>query len=315
MANLMVLVLGLPKAQYDVIVIGAGAAGLTAAMYAASLKLKTLVLEGRNPSRLQLAPTINNYPGFPEGISGAELLRRFREQALKFGAEIRKGDVVAANLIGRVKTITTHEASFTAEAVIIATGIQHAKAGIPGEDRLLGVGVSYCVLCDGPLFRGRKVAVVGDELEAVRDALTMSSIASQTYLASPTGSFNVDPQRLKEVEDRGVKVLRGLRVQAIEGLTMVEGLTVVDPGGNKYKLEVEAVFIASPKVPLTKILAKSGLQTDDKGCIKVDSRMRTNIEGVYAAGDCTCGGFQVSVSVGEGAKAALAAFAYLKAIK
>lgn len=307
----MGLGLNLPEPVRDVVIVGAGAAGLTAAMYAASLKLKTLALEGSPPPRLQLARVINNYPGFPGGISGAELLRRLREQALTFGAELRKGDVVAASLTGEVKTVVTREASFAAKAVIIATGIQHDKVGIPGEDKFLGSGVSYCAICDGPLFRGREVAVVGEGVEAVEDALTLSAIASRTYLASPTGAFQVDGRRLKEVEERGVELLKGLRVKSIEGAAAVEALRLTGPSGEERAIKVDGVFIASPKTPLTKILVKAGLETDDKGCIRVDSRMRTNIEGVYAAGDCTCGGFQASISVGEGAKAALAAFAYI----
>jgi len=301
-----------PEAEYDVIVIGVGPAGLTAAIYTSSLKLRTLVFEGSNPSRLKWAHAVNNYPGFPEGIQGAELLRRLREQALKFGTEIRKGDVLAADLIGDIKTVTTHDASVTARTAIIATGIQQKRTEITGEDRFLGAGVSYCVICDGPLFRSRTAAVVGEGPEAVDDAKTLSHIASKTYLVSPTGAFQASEKQLREVEEHRVEILKGSRVKAIEGITSVEALRLTDQKGNEQILKVHGVFIASTKTPLTRILSKSGLQTDDKGCIKIDGRMRTNIEGVYAAGDCTCGGLQASISVGEGAKAALAALAHIR---
>lgn len=218
-------------------------------------------------------------PGPSEGIQGAELLQRFREQALKFGTEIRKGDVLTADLIGDIKTVTTHDANVTARTAIIATGIQQKRTEITGEDRFLGAGVSYCVICDGPLFRGRTAAVVGEGPEAVDDATTLSHIASKTYLVSPTGRFQASEKQLREVEEHRVEILKGSRVKAIEGITSVEALRLTDQKGNEQILKVHGVFIASTKTPLTRILSKSGLQTDDKGCIKVDGRMRTNIEG------------------------------------
>ena len=149
------------------------------------------------------------------------------------------------------------------------------------------------MICDGPLFRSRTAAVVGEGPEAVDDAKTLSHIASKTYLVSPTGAFQASEKQLREVEEHRVEILKGSRVKAIEGITSVEALRLTDQKGNEQILKVHGVFIASTKTPLTRILSKSGLQTDDKGCIKIDGRMRTNIEGVYAAGDCTCGGLSV----------------------
>jgi thioredoxin reductase (NADPH) len=302
----------LPEVKYDVIIIGAGPAGLTAAIYTSSLKLRTLVFEGPNPSRLQWAHTVSNYPGFPEGIQGGELLRRVREQAIKFGAEIRKGNVLAADLVGEVKTVATQDTSLTARTVIIATGIQQKRTEVPGEDKFLGAGVSYCAICDGPLFRGRIVAVIGEGSEAVEDAATLSRIASKTYLVSPSGTFRAGDEELRKAEEHRVEVLKGSKVKAIDGVRSVEVLRLTDQKGDERVLRVHGVFIVSSMTPLTKILSKGGLETDEKGCIKVNSRMQTNIDGVYAAGDCTCGGLQASVGVGEGAKAALAVLARLR---
>lgn len=289
------------KPLYDVVVIGAGPAGLTAGMYCASMGFKTLIIEGFSPSRLQLVKKIYNYPGFPEGIAGFELLNRMRSQALKAGAEVKRGDVVAVDFLSSVKTVVTRAESITTFAVIIAVGLGKRKLDIEGEDKFLGLGVSYCALCDGPLYKGRVVALVSDELP--EDLLNLSKLASKVYF--------IPLKPLKNVENLPGNVeLLHVKVKAIEGVDRVEGLRITRNGVEEL-LRVDGVFISTRNIPFTSIIAKSGVEVDEKGCIKVNRDMMTSIEGVYAAGDCTCGGLQVVVAVGQGALAAIKAIAYI----
>ncbi|MEM1545193.1 MAG: FAD-dependent oxidoreductase [Candidatus Methanomethylicia archaeon] len=289
------------KPLYDVVIIGAGPAGLTAGIYCANMGFKTLVIEGSSPSRLQLAGQIHNYPGFPDGISGSELLNRIRIQALNAGAELRRGDVVAIDLLSPVKTVITRTESITTFTVIIAVGLGKRKLNIEGEDRLLGLGVSYCALCDGPLYKGKTVALVSDELS--EDLLSLSRLASKIYFIplKPLGGVSGLPDNVEVIN---------VKVKAINGVNKVEGLRIIKNGVEEI-LQVDGVFISTQTIPFTSIIAKSGVEVDERGCIKVGKDMTTNIEGVYAAGDCTCGGMQVAVAVGQGALAAIRAIAYI----
>ncbi len=295
------------KPSHDIIVIGAGPAGLTAGLYAASMGLRALILEGSIPSRLTMAHEIRNYPGFPESISGGELLERMRRQALEMGAEIRRGDALAFSLVGPVKMVTTREETYRAYAVILAVGLRRKRSKIEGEERLLGLGVSYCAICDGPLFKGRRVAVVGYGDEAVEDALLLSGMASRTYFIPLK---RLTEEQLERLRGSNIEIMEA-EVEAIEGEDYVEALRLRVEGETR-RLEVDGVFIVTEAAPLTDILARSGLEVDERGCIKVNRRQETNIEGVYAAGDCTCGGMQVATAVGEGARAAINAVSYVR---
>lgn len=291
------------------VVVGAGPAGLTASIYTSSLGLRTLVLEGKAPSRLALAREIRNYPGFLEPISGGELLLKFRQQAIRHGAEVKQEEVLSVSLLGPVKTAVTREGTYTSYSVVIAVGINKRKLNIPGEEKFLGLGISYCAICDGPLYKGRSVAVLGDGGEAVEDALMLSNLASRTYLIF-TGHLT-EEQRGK-LTSANVTLLEGFKVKSIEGDEVVRRLSLLKSTGEVLDLYVDAVFIVTEELPLAQLLAKSGVAVDKKGCIKVNRRQETNIEGVYAAGDCTCGGMQVATAVGEGARAAISAASYVR---
>jgi len=296
------------KPIYDIIVIGAGPAGLTAGLYAASLGAKTLILEGSIPSRLYLAKTIYNYPGFPNGISGEELLDLMKKQAMKKGAIIRRGDVVSLLLHAPIKTVITRKETLTARAVIIATGIQRRELRIPGEDKFLGSGVSYCAICDGPLYRGKRVVVIGSGDEAIRDAKFLSEIAKDTFFI-PLKALGKD--ELNNLREHNINVLLNYKVLEIVGKDKVEGVKVESPQGIEI-VYVDGVFIITEEVPTTTILRKAGIEVDDKGFVKVNLNQETNIKGVYAAGDCTGIGMQVSTAVGQGALAAINAIKYIR---
>jgi thioredoxin reductase (NADPH) len=294
----------------DVLIIGAGPAGLTAAIYVARAGKKALVLEGRSVSRLAIPYTIENYPGFPS-IESRELLGLFRTQAVSFGAEVMTGDAIAFALEGDPKYVTTKEAVIEASSIILATGKPVPKERlIPGEDRLIGQGVSYCATCDGPLFRGATVAAVGHADEALHDVQALESMGCNVLWVPGRAGGAADSEAAKALEGRGVTIRRGAKVKEIRGENRVEAILLESAGGPET-LAVAAVFIFR-EIPPGPLFEKAGVALDHKQCVAVDRFQRTNIPGVFAAGDNTCGGLQVVSAAGEGCVAALQALGYLR---
>lgn len=301
---------------YDAIVIGGGPAGLTVGIYAARIGLKTLILESKIlGGRAFEARMIENFPGFPEGISGRELVERMVRQTEKFGAEIVSSEeVVSLELSGGNKVVITRTAKYQGRALIFATGAQRRKLLVPGEEEFLGRGVSHCAVCDGPLFRGKVVAVIGSGDEAAEDALLLADFANEVLLITSKEELEIAENLRQRLEKKdNVKFLLNAKVEAIEGDVIVKAVKVVDVKNKKeQRIPVGGVFVALERIPMTQLMRKAGIDVDEGGCVKVDRRQRTNIEGVFAAGDCTCGGMQVATAVGEGARAALEAAAYVK---
>jgi len=301
---------------YDVIVIGAGPAGLTAAIYASRMGLKTLVLEANLPGgRAAEAPLIENFPGFPEGISGVELIERMIKQAENFGAEIRfPEEVLDIDLKGFPRSVTCRSGKYYGYSVIIATGTQRKKITVPGESEFLGRGVSYCAICDAPFFKDKTVAVIGFNNEALEDALYISNFAKKVIVVAHGGRGEVDEDLLRKCSEKMNIEFRDANVKSINGDIYVKSITLVGQAGVE-EVSVDGVFIVLGNVPATTIVRKAGIMVDERGCIRVDRMQSTNIEGVFAAGDCTCGGMQVATAVGEGAMAALQAYRYVKRVK
>jgi thioredoxin reductase (NADPH) len=296
--------------QTDVLIVGAGPAGLTAGLYVARAGKKALILEGRGPSRLNIPYKLENYPGFPS-IDSAELLAVIRRQAVSFGAEVVAGDAIAFALDGSPKYVTTKEAVAEAGAVILATGKPVPKERmIPGEDRLVGQGVSYCATCDGPLYRGVPVAAVGHSEEALEDVRALRSMGCRVVWVPGRPGGAADGPEARALEEQGVVIRRGAKIKEIRGRDRVEGVLVETPEGAEDLL-VSGVFVFR-EIPAGPLFAKAGIAIDDKQCIAVDRFQRTNIEGVFAAGDITCGGLQVVAAAGEGCVAALQALQYLR---
>ena len=294
----------------DVLIVGAGPAGLTAAIYVARAGKKALVLEGRGPSRLAIPYTIENYPGFPS-IDSKELLDKFRSQAVAFGAEVVAGDAIAFALEGTPKYVTTKEAVIEASAVVLATGKPFPKTRlIPGEDRLVGQGVSYCATCDGPLFRGATVAAVGHAEEALEDVHALQAMGVKVVWVpgKPGGAADTDGARA--LEGQGVTIRRDGKIKGINGEHRVESVVIETSAGTEV-VEVAAVFIFR-EIPPGPLFEKAGVALDHKQCVAVDRFQRTNIAGVFAAGDNTCGGTQVVAAAGEGCVAGMQALAYLR---
>ena len=294
----------------DVLIVGAGPAGLTAGLYVARAGKKALILEGRGPSRLAIPYTLENYPGFPS-IASQELLAVFRKQALSFGAEIVSGDAVAFLLDSDPKYVTTKDAMVEAGAVILATGKPVPRERmIPGEDRLIGQGVSYCATCDGPLYRGAAVAAVGHSDEAVEDVRALADMGCRVLWVPGKAGGAADGPEARALEERGVVIRRESRIKEILGETKVEGIVVESPASAEVA-DVSAVFIFR-EIPAGPLFERAGLTLDHKQCLAVDRFQRTNIAGVFAAGDITCGGLQVVAAAGEGCVAALQALIYLR---
>ncbi|MEM2922256.1 MAG: FAD-dependent oxidoreductase [Candidatus Bathyarchaeia archaeon] len=293
----------------DVIVIGAGPAGFSAGIYALRRGLRVLILEAKYPGgRLAEAPLVENYAGFPEGIRGVELARRMMAQFKRFGGRVNiNEEVIALDLKNQVKTVVTRKAKYVARAVIIAIGAQRRKLTIPGEDEYLGRGVSYCALCDGPLFTGQDVAVIGSGDEAFQDALFLAETASKVFLvvnSVATEANDALVSRLKNMEN--VSILRGYQAVRIGGDKFVRNLLLRRlTEGEEKLLPVQGIFVALGTVPITQLLKNAGVALDEYGWIKVDRKQRTNLKEVYAAGDCTGGGMQVATAVGEGAMAGI----------
>jgi len=300
---------------YDVVIIGGGPAGLTAAIYAARANLKTVVLD-KHPKAGALGMTqrIENYPGIPEPISGAELLEILRRQAIQFGAEYVQAQVTGVDLLKDPKEVFSSAGTFYGRTVIIATGAMGHKPSIPGEARLVGRGVSYCAVCDAPFFAGKDVAVIGDNDEALEELAFVSRFAKTVYLIS----HHKEPKASQEAIERARQLpnivwLMNTRVIAIEGEEKVTGI-VIEREGVREKLPVAGVFVyLLGTKPVTDFL-NGQVELTPQGCIKVDPETKmTNVPGVFAVGDVTCKEIrQAVIAAAEGAIAALEADKFLR---
>ena len=299
--------------EYDVAIIGAGPAGLTAGIYSARYGLKTVVFE--DPSRisqLAIAPFIENYPGY-EG-TGMDLIAKMKDQATKFGAEHRVERVEDVGRDGDLFYIKTDSGEYKAKAIIIATGGKHRELGIEGEKEFVGRGVSYCAVCDGFFFKGKKVIVIGGGNSALADAIYLKELGCDVTIVHRRDRFRAEKALQEKVFDMGIDVLWNSVVERIEGSGKVERVVVKNvKTGEEKILEVDGVFIAIGIQPQTEIASKLGVEMDSYGYIKVDKFQRTNVEGVFAAGDCCDNPLkQVVTACGDGAIAAYSAYEYIQ---
>ena len=301
------------KNEFDLVIIGGGPAGLTAAIYGGRMGLKTALYEGTGFGGLAgTAPKIENYPGF-ESIHGLELTEKMRKQAENWGATFFYNKVSAIN--PKELTVTTSEGDIKAKAIIIATGSKHLSLGLPNEFELMGNGISYCATCDGPLFRDQVVATVGGGNAAGLEAIYLSGVAKQVYLIHRRHCMRAE----KAIEE---EVLSLDNVQTMFNCTIEEAITIDDKLGEiKIKnhkndetteISVKALFIAIGVKPQSEIAKNVGIETDDADNIKVNKKQETNFPGIYAAGDVTGGIRQVTTAVGEGTTAAMNAYLFIK---
>jgi thioredoxin reductase (NADPH) len=294
----------------DILIIGAGPAGLTAAVYGARAGKKTIVLEGRAASRLSFGYDIENYPGFPS-INSLELLGKFVAHARLFGADLVTGDAIALGLDSDPKYVTTKDSFIEAGAVIIATGKPFPRERmIPGEDRLTGMGVSYCATCDGPLYRGSDVVAYGHSDAAVEDVLILNQLGCRVHWVPGKKGGEIAGAHSGEFVRKGIHVHPGVEISEITGAKRVEKV-VLSGEATRDELSVAGVFIFR-EIPTAPLFGRAGITLDHGQCLAVDRFQRTNLPGVFAAGDVTCGGLQIASAVGEGCVAAIQALAYLR---
>jgi thioredoxin reductase (NADPH) len=301
--------------HWDLIIIGAGPAGLTAGLYGARSGLKTLVLEEKLPGGAVVdTQLIENYPGF-ESISGRDLADKMMEQCKKAGAKISELEkVVELNLKDEKKAVKTNRTVYTASALIIASGSHYRTLGVRGEAEFKGRGVSHCTLCDGAFFKGRTVLVVGGGNSAVVSARYLANIASHVKLAHRRNQLRAEEMLVKDLVAQGVEIMWNTELKEIKGDTKVTGAVLVDnKTGETMEIDLDGVFVQVGEAPNSQIAKEAGIEVNEAGCIIVNSRQRTNFEGVYAAGDVTiCSVKQIGTAVGEAIIAANEAFGYIK---
>ncbi|HXX81223.1 MAG TPA: FAD-dependent oxidoreductase [Thermodesulfovibrionales bacterium] len=297
---------------YDVVIIGGGPAGLSAAQYAARSNLKTVVID-KSPTAGALAYTnkIENYPGLPQALSGPELLDIFRTQAVNFGAEYVEKQVVGVKLEGDMKEVFTMDQVYKGKTVIISTGCMGRKATIKGEAQFLGKGVSYCAVCDAAFYKGMTVCVIGDSEEAVKEAGLLTRFAETVYLISPSKNLKVGNDH-PTLAIKNLKVLKGQSVTSIEGNEVVERIQMVDSEHNENALELSGVFVyLHGSKPIIDFLGNT-IEVSEEECIVTNKMMQTSIPGVFAAGDVTCAEVrQVVIAASNGCIAALSAEMYI----
>jgi len=302
--------------HWDLIIIGAGPAGLTAGLYGARSGLKTLVLEEKMPGgAVADTPLVENYPGFAEGISGRDLADKMMEHCRKVGAKINELEkVVDLDLKGEKKIVKTNRAVYAASAVIITSGSRYMTLGVPGETEFRGRGVSYCTLCDGAFFKGGNVLVVGGGNSAVVSARYLANLASKVKLAHRRDQLRAEESLVKDLIAQGVEIMWNMELKEVKGDVKVKGVILVNnKTGETREIGVDGVFVQVGEAPNSQIAKEAGVKVDESGYIIVDDRQRTNINGVYAAGDVTIGPVkQIGTAVGEAIVAASEAFGYIK---
>ena len=304
---------GAPMADaiYDVVIVGAGPAGLTAAVYCARKLLKTIVVSENIGGQATWSWAIENYMGF-RLITGEDLIRKFEEQVHGLDVSLELDRVRDIEREGDIFSVrTAPENVLRCRAVILATGKQPRTLGLPGEERLIGKGISVCSTCDGPLFRDRPIAIVGGGNAAIQTAVEMAKIASSVALIVRS-ALRCDEICINQAEETGVRFFFHHEVTELHGDTALTGITIRDRETGKEKLlDVEGLFLEIGLIPNTKFLGSLVAQ-NELGEILIDENNHTRTDGVFAAGDATCiKGKQIIIAAGEGAKAALAAHEYL----
>ena len=301
-----------------VIIIGSGPAGLTAAVYAARANLRPLVLAGGlYGGQLMLTTEVENYPGFPEGIQGPDLMIRFREQAERFGARIENVDVTSVDFRKRPHVVRTSDEEYQAETVIVATGASAQWLDVPGEERLRGRGVSSCATCDGAFFREKSIVVVGGGDSAAEEALFLTRFGKQVTLIHRRDRLRASKimaDRMHAHEKIGF--LWNTVVEEVLGETHVTGLRLRNvQDGSTYDFDTHALFVAIGHTPNTEVFAGQ-LDLDARGYIVSPDGTATNVEGVFVAGDVNDHRYRQAVTAaGAGCRAAMDAEKYLEAME
>lgn len=302
-----------PPTVYDVIIIGGGAAGLTAAIYAARRALKTLVVSQDVGGQAATTADIENYPGF-EMVDGLELMTKFQKQAEKFGAVVKLEEVRKIQRAGDDFIVESANGRYEGHSLILSFGLTHKHLGVPGEEALISKGVVYCATCDAPLFKGKRVAVVGGGNSAMDAALLMSKLSPEVHVLSKNDELRGERVLIDRLQQTpSITVHFQTQVVRVLGADGVTGVVFTEADGREQTLEVEGIFVEIG-FTVNSTLIEGLLELDNRKQIIVTRDNGTSIPGVFAAGDVTTiEQKQVVISAGEGAKAALAAYQYLQA--
>jgi thioredoxin reductase (NADPH) len=302
--------------SWELIIIGAGTAGLAAGIYGVRSGMKTLILEEKLAGGTTAdAPLVENYLGF-ESINGMELSQKMVAHARRAGVKINEFEKVAGlDLQGESKIVKTPKATYEAKAVIIASGSYYRELGVPGEKEFRGRGVSYCGLCDGPLFRGKKVLVVGGGNSALITALYLAELASEVKVAHRRDAFRAEEALVRDLKGKkNAEILWSTEVNEILGEKVVKKVVLLDRKiGQTKELAIDGVFVQVGESPNSQVAREAGVAVDENGNIIVDMLQHTNIAGVYAAGDVSNHPVkQVGTAVGQGITAAVEAYGFVR---
>lgn len=294
--------------EADLIIVGAGPAGLTAGIYAGRSGLNAIVLEKETiGGQVLVTPSVENYPGF-DNIAGKKLMEMISSHAKNY-VNVREGEEVSEIKIGKNIEAITNRACYVAKALILATGARYRKLRVPGEDRFSGHGVSYCATCDGHFYKGKDVIVVGGGNTALTDALYLKSLGASVRIVHRRDQFRAEKYLQESVKKENIPVIWDSLVEEILGKDELEGMKLKNTKDNTTQVaKTDGVFVSIGEVPNTQLATEVGIELSDSGFIKVDRKGKTNIPRIYAAGDVTGAVRQIVTAVGEGAAAAMSAF-------
>ncbi|MHC1605030.1 MAG: NAD(P)/FAD-dependent oxidoreductase [Candidatus Methanofastidiosia archaeon] len=300
--------------MYDVVIIGAGPAGLTAAIYCIRSNLKTVVLEKEFAGgQIAYAGIVENYPGFPEGIKGFELGQKLAEHAQKLGTEIKYTEVEKVDF--KKMAVYTGNEEITTQTIIIATGLKHRELEVLGEQEFKGRGVVYCTTCDGPLYANKRTVVVGSGIPAITAALYLDEIAKNVVIISSKPQLKAkESVYLDKIKKSSAKIINNAKIKEIRGTDFVKSVVIKNKDSGKEEIiETDGIFVNIGKLPNTSFLKGTDIKLTKKGFIEIDKTQKTSIDGVYAVGDVTIDPYkQVSTAVGDGCRAALSINKLLK---
>lgn len=302
----------------EILIIGAGPAGLSAGVYCGRANRETIILDGKEPSSLAKTKEIQNWLG-EKSIVGNELLKKFRSHAESFdNVKIINGDVISLMIGMGTNMISTRTANITSDAVIIATGTGKRNEVIKGESSLIGYGISYCALCDGPLYRGKEVYLYGNDEELIEDALELEQMGCNVHIITNKDTKEL-PEQIQDAINKDIEIIDNTEI--VEAISDSEGIiekilykSTISGSEEIIETKLDCLFILS-HVPSNSIFKKAGIELDGNKNIKVNDEQETNIKGVFAAGDCTGGLFQVVFAAAEGARAGINACKYLRQLK
>ena len=301
--------------MYDIIIIGGGPAGLTAALYACRANKKTLVIEKETfGGQITFSPKVENIPGFVS-LTGNEFAEKLVEQVLEQGADVESCEAIEIK-DGEIKTVVTDDGEYQGKAVIVATGAKHRMLGIDGEEKYVGEGISFCAVCDGAFYKGKTVAVVGGGNSALQEAILLSDLAKKVYVVQNldflTGEKKLADQ-LYKLEN--VEVITGVTVESFVGESELEGIIVKNSAGESKELSIDGLFIAIGLIPQNEAF-KNVVELDDRGYAVIDESCESATNGIFVAGDCRTKKIrQVTTAAADGAIAALAACDYIDSIE